>query len=63
MRVAVLPSADALSELHNIGALLLPELIDVHKSAHGVFCCVVMEKFFLEFFFFGVFSRFLNFEK
>ena len=36
VRVAVLPSADALSELHNIGALLLPELIDVHKSTHDV---------------------------
>jgi len=63
VRVAVLPGADALGELHNIGALLLPELIDVHKSAHGVFCCVVMEKFFLEFFFLEFFSRFLNFEK
>ena len=59
VRVAVLPSADALSELHNIGALLLPELIDVHKSAHGVFCCVVMEKFFLEFFFLEFFPVFL----
>jgi len=36
VRVAVLPGADALGELHNIGALLLPELVDVHKSAHFV---------------------------
>jgi len=34
VRVAVLPSTNTLVVFHAIGALLLPELIDIHKSTH-----------------------------
>jgi len=51
VRVAVLPGADALGELHNIGALLLPELVDVHKSAHVVVKRCVFLVFLLLLFF------------
>jgi hypothetical protein len=50
VRVTVLPSTNALIVFHDIGALLLPELIDIHKSTHFV-CGGIFLYIFLVFFF------------
>ncbi len=47
VRVAVLPRTDALSELHHISSLPLPELVHVHECAH-FFVFLVSTFFFVD---------------